>query len=234
VLLVEAGVVEPLTQAQEAIQRLERQRASAEAFAAAIQNWTVWSGKSLSLVNIYGFFAANAWLPAEGERYWDAGAGENGVGGGGGNGKARLSVEEQMLIRLEVGLSSQAQQLLSYDRPFPIYTAVRVKEIVCETGASKASPLYDDVQDGGEELGTQYQWYEWTAYDFYSSDSGQSIPVWAFGRKFEEGISVSVCPEMSLSILFGVWGAAFTANASEVLRSLTGLGIKKQQQVVIL
>jgi len=109
---------------------------------------------------------------------------------------------------------------------------VRVKEVGEEAvhGAKQEAPGAQEQTDAADDLSlVEYQWYEWTPFDFYSANSGQSIPVWALGRQFEQGTSVSVCPEMPVSILFGVWGAAFTANASEVLRSITGLGVLQQQ-----
>ena len=214
-------------QAKGTLHRLQQQRASARAFAAAIRNWTAWSGKSASLVNIYGILAANAWMPVD----------SSPMGGDvdGATHKARNKdddVDEALLRRLEIGLSSQAKQLTLYDRPLPIYTAVRVKEVGEEAvhGAKQEAPGAQEQTDAADDLSlVEYQWYEWTPFDFYSANSGQSIPVWALGRQFEQGTSVSVCPEMPVSILFGVWGAAFTANASEVLRSITGLGVLQQQ-----
>ena len=217
-------------QAKGTLHRLQQQRASAQAFAAAIRNWTAWSGKSASLVNIYGFLAANAWMPV------DSSPRGSDADDDGATHKARHTDDDldDLLRRLESGLSSQAKLLTLYDRPLPIYTAVRVKEVGEEAvhGSKQEAPGAQEQDDVVEDLSlVEYQWYEWTPFDFYSADSGQSIPVWALGRQFEQGTSVSVCPEMPVSILFGVWGAAFTANASEVLRSITGLGVLQQQQL---
>ena len=228
-------------QAKDTLLRLQQQRAATEAFAAAIRNWTAWSGKSASLVNIYGFLAANAWMPVKRSSGSPASPakGSGGTDGAGTHkGWDTDDAVQDLVRRLETGLSSQAQQLALYDRPLPIYTAVRVKEVGKEAAGHDVAQDCRQEARGGEEQDaedlslTEYEWYEWTPCDFYSADSGRSIPVWALGRQFENGTSVSVCPEMPVSILFGVWGAAFTANASEVLRSLTGLGVLEQQRLL--
>jgi hypothetical protein len=112
---------------------------------------SAWTGKSASLVTIYGFLAANAWLPAPAaaaradaqelaERADSSSSssgsgtfrGKSAAGAGGagvaGAGAGAASLEDTMVARLEMGVSWQAMQLLEYDRPFPIYTAVAVKE----------------------------------------------------------------------------------------------------------
>jgi hypothetical protein len=46
-----------------------------------------------------------------------------------------------MVARLEMGVSWQAKQLQEYDRPFPIYTAVAVKEVEPDAEAGELGGL---------------------------------------------------------------------------------------------
>ena len=240
------AVTEPFSwQANETLQRLDRQRAAAEAFATALQHRAAWSSKTTSLVEMYGLLAANAWLPIDGAGMPDSGVpssarlGAEAQRGAGPEGKWQVRLDEEALVqRLEIGLSQQAGLLAAADRPFPIYTAVSVKEGVGQDDEAREGEAAAHqgrkrlpTDEGVEDLFSvsDYEWYEFSPFDFSSCDSGKSIPAWALGREFRGGTSVSVCPEMPLAILFGVWGAAFTANATEVLRSLTGFGLKKQQ-----
>jgi len=121
-----ADAADVTSAAKETLLRLDRQRAAAEAFATALQHRAAWSGKSPSLVEFYGFLAANAWLPvshereASGSRHSDRlpggdthpGAetlGEGGRGEGKVAGHERAG-EEVLLERLERGLSAQVPQ----------------------------------------------------------------------------------------------------------------------------
>lgn len=56
------------------------------------------------------------------------------------------------------------------------------------------------------------QWYEITPYEAGSEDVGAWIPTWALGRAFDKGHDVEPRPEISLSILSGIFASAFTAT----------------------
>lgn len=71
------------------------------------------------------------------------------------------------------------------------------------------------------------QWYEMTPYEVGSADVGAFIPSWALGRAFDNGRDVEPRPEISLSILSGIFASAFTATLAhyyqEVKPGLTAL-----------
>lgn len=46
------------------------------------------------------------------------------------------------------------------------------------------------------------------------------IPVWAFGRKFQEGKSLEKLPEQSLGILMGMFGSAFVASLAHFYQEI--------------
>mmetsp|Transcript_16499 Transcript_16499/g.39438 ORF Transcript_16499/g.39438 Transcript_16499/m.39438 type:complete len:1357 (+) Transcript_16499:109-4179(+) len=159
----------------------QRKVEAKDSLAYTLGEWYKWSS-SPSLVELYGFTVANAWL---------------------------LPRPNDDAPRLGRGLSSQRSTLASGSRPLPIYTAVRLQDEAEEGGAGA---------EGGE--GDEYEWVEFTPMTFASCRSGRSVPVWALGRSFHQGRSVSCGPELPLPILFGMWGAAFTASPREVLRAL--------------
>lgn len=45
---------------------------------------------------------------------------------------------------------------------------------------------------------------------------GAACPTWAFGRKFEKGVSCSASAEDGIGRFLGVWGAAFCANTERI------------------
>jgi phospholipase A2 len=46
------------------------------------------------------------------------------------------------------------------------------------------------------------------------------IPIWAFGRKFEEGKDLEKLPEQSLGILMGMFGSAFAASLAHFYQEI--------------
>jgi hypothetical protein len=46
------------------------------------------------------------------------------------------------------------------------------------------------------------------------------IPIWAFGRKFEQGKSSERLPEQSLGILMGMFGSAFVASLAHFYQEI--------------
>jgi len=89
-------------------------------------------------------------------------------------------------------------------KPFPIYNAVRPKP---------AANGGDEPKKDASPLG--YQWFEFTPCEVASLQHQAAIPVWAFGRQFDHGKSVSFAPEQSLAVLMGMFGSAFCATIEE-------------------
>lgn len=62
------------------------------------------------------------------------------------------------------------------------------------------------------------------------------IPVWAFGRKFQEGKNLEKLPEQSLGILMGMFGSAFVASLAhfyqEIRMLLPASAIQKADEMI--
>ena len=111
---------------------------------------------------------------------------------------------EQLDSRQNIYMSDQRKIIEDGKHIFPIYTAVH--------------PL--------ENL--NYHWFEFTPYEAGSTDLQAFTPIWAFGRKFLNGKSVSsttvsgqqFAPEQTLGFYLGIFGSAFTVNLSEILEMM--------------
>ncbi|KAL7334172.1 hypothetical protein PS15p_202979 [Mucor circinelloides] len=71
-----------------------------------------------------------------------------------------------------------------------------------------------------EEMNDLYQWFEFTPYDMGSEEINAWIPIWAFGRKFENGKNTERLPEQSLGILMGMFGSAFVASLAHFYQEI--------------
>ncbi|MCB9492896.1 MAG: hypothetical protein H6679_01325 [Epsilonproteobacteria bacterium] len=97
-----------------------------------------------------------------------------------------------------VYLSSFATKVLEGKYPIPIFTAVM----------AQTSP---------------YEWCEFTPFEVGSEMLGKKgawIPTWAFGKKFKYGISTDLAPEQTLGFFMGMFGSAYAASFTEVMREL--------------
>lgn len=77
--------------------------------------------------------------------------------------------------------------------PFPIYTTI----------ATNSQP---------------YEWFEVTPFEIGSSYLKAYIPIWAYGRKFDKGLSTNSPREQSLGYFMGVFGSAFEVDLEDVVR----------------
>lgn len=108
---------------------------------------------------------------------------------------------EPLPNRQNIYMSDQRKIIEDGKHIFPIYTAVH--------------PL--------ENL--NYYWFEFTPYEAGSTNLNAFAPIWAFGRKFANGKSLSTttvsgkqfAPEQTLGFYLGIFGSAFTVNLNEVL-----------------
>ena len=98
-------------------------------------------------------------------------------------------------------LSDQADVVLSGTTPLPLYTAV--------------SPHTTRRR-------TDYQWHCFSPFEWQSHIEDRACtaqtPVWAFGRRFEHGVSVDHAPEQHLALMLGMFGSAFCAPLKAALR----------------
>lgn len=85
----------------------------------------------------------------------------------------------------QVYLSNQSTIISDGSLPMPIYPAISAE--------SNASEQF---------------WYEFTPYEVGGSWLNAYVPTWAFGRKFNNGSSVTNAPEQSLGTMFGTFGLA--------------------------
>lgn len=65
-----------------------------------------------------------------------------------------------------------------------------------------------------EELEAQarWLWFEWSPYEVGCDELGAWIPSWALGRRFRNGLNIERRPEISLTLLSGIFGSAFCAS----------------------
>lgn len=103
-------------------------------------------------------------------------------------------------------LSNLASRVQDGKYPLPIFTAVMPP--------SKFTQVYE--------------WFEFTPFEVGCPTFKASIPVWAFGRKFENGQSIGDVSEQTLGFWMGVWGSAFTVNVSEVMRHVVRPAIPQE------
>ncbi|GAA5959607.1 hypothetical protein JCM21900_002954 [Sporobolomyces salmonicolor] len=105
--------------------------------------------------------------------------------------------------------SSQRRLIDDGQAPLPIYCTIR----------HDLPP--DDVvkqkeQEGmtGQEILAEgkWHWFEITPYEVGCDQLGAFIPTWSLGRHFDAGKSVERVPELSLTILSGIFASAFTAT----------------------
>ncbi|KAF8678430.1 Lysophospholipase catalytic domain [Rhizoctonia solani] len=62
------------------------------------------------------------------------------------------------------------------------------------------------------EARARWLWFEWSPYEVGCDELGAWIPSWALGRRFENGRNVERRPEISLTLLSGIFGSAFCAS----------------------
>ncbi|KAG8749919.1 hypothetical protein FRC14_000955 [Serendipita sp. 396] len=111
--------------------------------------------------------------------------------------------------------------------PLPIFTAIQheiphdaekhlaeVQEqrdyLVDETRYKMLKREEEDI-----ERKTRWLWYEFTPYEVGCDELGAWIPSWSFGRQFENGQSIERRPELSFTILAGIYASAFCATLKD-------------------
>jgi len=93
-------------------------------------------------------------------------------------------------------LSQQRSSLLYGKKPFPIYTAMR------------------------GDFATKNEWYEFTPYEIGGAWLGHYVPTWAYGRKFDNGVSLDFAPEQTTGFQMGTFGAAFATSFTDIYNYL--------------
>ena len=100
-------------------------------------------------------------------------------------------------LEQQVHLSSQQEIIKQGMAPMPIYTAIRAEKLMLE------------------------EWYEFTPFEVGGAWLEAYVPSWAFGRKFNNGISVNFAPEQSFGYLLGIFGSAFAVTVGRLFDELS-------------
>uniref|UniRef100_A0A673BCE1 PLA2c domain-containing protein n=1 Tax=Sphaeramia orbicularis TaxID=375764 RepID=A0A673BCE1_9TELE len=108
------------------------------------------------------------------------------------------------LQKVSSTLSEQQKALSEGLNPFPIYTAVNMKE---------------DLQ-GTESTA---EWCEFTPFEVGLHKYGAFVPTELFGSHYFLGRLVKKLPELRLPYLIGIWSSAFAVNLTELWKTVTGV-----------
>ncbi|XP_036397454.1 cytosolic phospholipase A2 zeta-like [Megalops cyprinoides] len=100
-------------------------------------------------------------------------------------------------------LSSQQRAVAEGQNPYPIYTAVNVKDGI--NGSTAVA-----------------EWCEFTPYEVGIPKYGAFVRTEDFGSEFYMGHLIKKHPEMRISFLLGMWSSVLSFNLTQVVRTLTG------------
>ncbi|KAF8322241.1 FabD/lysophospholipase-like protein [Clavulina sp. PMI_390] len=108
--------------------------------------------------------------------------------------------------------------------PMPIFTAVSrhlpenlskeesaIKKEQTTLISARRSERLNQRKDIIEDE-ARWLWFEFTPYETGCDELGAWIPSWALGRRFQAGKSIDRAPEVSFSILSGIFASAFCAS----------------------
>ncbi|KAG2219995.1 hypothetical protein INT45_001894 [Circinella minor] len=116
-------------------------------------------------------------------------------------------------------LSKQTRYFQDGSLPMPIYCVVRI-----------------DEEDDGHDTDI-YEWFEFTPFEMGTEEIDAWIPIWAFGRKFDQGKNTEKLPEQALAIMMGVFGSAFTASLAhfykEIRSFMPAKALEKADEVIV-
>ncbi|MDQ5890158.1 MAG: cytosolic phospholipase [Candidatus Dependentiae bacterium] len=100
------------------------------------------------------------------------------------------------------------------DNPFSFFLSHMTKTL---DPACHPYPLCSAVIPYRKSLKTKYTWVSMSPWNIEMSNSGHSIPTWAFMRHFNKGKSIDFAPEPWLGYFMGIWGSAFSVSLQELL-----------------
>ncbi|KAH9855478.1 FabD/lysophospholipase-like protein [Lenzites betulinus] len=66
----------------------------------------------------------------------------------------------------------------------------------------------------------RWLWYEFTPYEVGCDEIGAWIPSWSLGRRFRNGKNIERKPELSFTVLSGIFGSAFCASLKHYFREI--------------
>ncbi|KAJ1938449.1 hypothetical protein FBU59_004433, partial [Linderina macrospora] len=102
-----------------------------------------------------------------------------------------------------VKMSAQAECVESGDQPMPIYTAVRH----C---IHTSAPIDSAARH-------EYQWFEFSPFEFGSAEHGLWVPSWGLGRPMADGKELFKLGEMHFGSIMGAVSSAFCASIKAMI-----------------
>lgn len=75
-------------------------------------------------------------------------------------------------------------------------------------------PLYTTISTNAQP----YEWFEVTPFEIGSPVLQSYVPLWSYGRFFNNGFSVNSVPEQTLGYFLGTFGSAFEVDLEDVVR----------------
>jgi phospholipase A2 len=106
-------------------------------------------------------------------------------------------------------LSQKLLTNLGYDDPNDVNLPAQCALVA--TGQTPL-PIYNAVL--GDQL-HNHAFVEFTPFEVGCSELQGYIPTWAFGRRFDKGMSQDFMPPQTLGYCMGIWGSAFSATLRE-------------------
>jgi phospholipase A2 len=123
--------------------------------------------------------------------------------------------------------SSAREYVDNGTEPLPIITAIR-HERPWKDWSDKENPFKEPNHSSTEHAEASrawFQWFEFTPYEVGCDEIQAWVPVWGFGRPFEQGRSTMQLPEQSLALLLGLATSApagpLTSYLSTISRNLS-------------
>ena len=111
---------------------------------------------------------------------------------------------------------SLAQKLLSNFVPQEQIIGLSAAQKYVDDG-SKPLTIQTAISNTIATEAADYKWFEFTPYEVGCPFLNASIPIWAFGRRFENGVSQDFAPEQSLGYLMGIFGSALSLNMGDII-----------------
>lgn len=109
-------------------------------------------------------------------------------------------LEQVFLPNKHCTLSGLAPLIETGKHPIPLFTAV--------------------LDDGHLGLSKDYKWLEFSPFEMGCEDLESWIPVEAFGKRFDNGISDDTAAEQRLGYMLGIFGSAYAAGFPEIVQEL--------------
>ncbi|XP_016400701.1 cytosolic phospholipase A2 zeta-like [Sinocyclocheilus rhinocerous] len=116
-----------------------------------------------------------------------------------------LAIEYLIQGKKEMGTLSDQQMALSKGQnPFPIYTALNMKN--GKTGCT-----------------IETEWCEFTPYEVGFTKYGAFIPAQNFGSEYYLGHMIKKLPESGIYSLLGIWSSVFSLSLTQLWSAVTGV-----------